>query len=59
MAKPLLPQTRWLGRRSPIDGYIAGPNESGSEHLFGRFFGGAIEYLSLDPNVTFRLNEPE
>ena len=42
-----------------LDGYIAGPNESGFEHLFAWFDGGNHELPSLNPNLHFRLTEPD
>ena len=42
-----------------LDGYIAGPNESGFEHLFAWFDGGDHELPSEDPNFHARLSEPD
>jgi len=42
-----------------LDGYIAGPNESGFEHLFAWFDGGDHEFPSADPGVRFRLSETD
>jgi dihydrofolate reductase len=42
-----------------LDGYIAGPNESGFEHLFAWFEAGDHEYPSASPGVQFRLTEPD
>lgn len=42
-----------------LDGYIAGPNESGFEHLFAWFAGGDFEFPSVNPDVQFRLTEPD
>jgi hypothetical protein len=42
-----------------LDGYIAGPNESGFEHLFAWFAGGHAELRSVDPDVQFHLTEPD
>jgi hypothetical protein len=42
-----------------LDGYIAGPNESGFEHLFAWFAGGDFEFPSLNPDVQFHLTEPD
>jgi hypothetical protein len=33
-----------------LDGYVAGPNESGFEHLFAWFAGGDFEFPSSDPD---------
>ncbi len=38
-----------------LDGYIAGPNETGFEHLFAWMNGGEVEFRSANPDVTFRL----
>ncbi len=48
-----------VGATASLDGYIAGPNESGFEHLFAWFDGGNHELPSLDPNLHFRLTEPD
>ncbi len=42
-----------------LDGYIAGPNESGFEHLFAWFAGGDFELPSVNPDVQFHLSEPD
>ena len=42
-----------------LDGYIAGPNESGFEHLFAWFAGGDHEFPSADRDVQFHLTEPD
>jgi hypothetical protein len=47
------------GATVSLDGYIAGPNESGFEHLFAWFAGGDFEFPSLNPDVQFRLTEPD
>ena len=38
-----------------LDGYIAGPNETGFEHLFAWMNGGDVEFPSANPDVSFRL----
>ncbi|HYL39765.1 MAG TPA: dihydrofolate reductase family protein [Candidatus Binatus sp.] len=38
-----------------LDGYIAGPNETGFEHLFAWMNAGDVEYPSANPEVSFRL----
>jgi dihydrofolate reductase len=48
-----------LGATVSLDGYIAGPNESGFEHLFAWFDGGDRELPSVDPNFHARLSEPD
>ena len=47
------------GATVSLDGYIAGPNESGFEHLFAWFAGGDFELPSVDPNFHARLSEPD
>jgi dihydrofolate reductase len=42
-----------------LDGYVAGPNESGFEHLFAWFAGGDFEIPSSDPDFKVRLTEPD
>jgi dihydrofolate reductase len=42
-----------------LDGYIAGPNESGMEHLFAWFEGGDVEFQTADTSVTFHMTEPD
>jgi dihydrofolate reductase len=47
------------GATVSLDGYIAGPNESGFEHLFAWFAGGDFEYPSVNPAVQFHLIESD
>lgn len=47
------------GATVSLDGYIAGPNGSGFEHLFAWFAGGDFEFPSVNPDVEFRLTEPD
>ena len=47
------------GATVSLDGYIAGPNESGFERLFAWFAGGDFEFPSLNPDVRFRVTEPD
>jgi dihydrofolate reductase len=42
-----------------LDGYIAGPNETGFEHLFAWFAGGDVGFPSLNPDPRFRLTEAD
>jgi dihydrofolate reductase len=43
-----------------LDGFIAGPNNSGFEHLFAWFdAAGGREFPSVDPNFKIRLAEPD
>ena len=39
-----------------LDGYIAGPEESGFEHLFAWYDGGEAEFPSTHPEVAFNLS---
>ena len=43
------------GASVSLDGYIAGPNESGFEHLFAWYNAGDVEFPSVLPSVQFRL----
>jgi dihydrofolate reductase len=45
------------GATMSIDGYIAGPNESGFDLLFRWYGNGDVEVPSANPDVSFRLNE--
>jgi dihydrofolate reductase len=47
------------GATVSLDGYIAGPNESGFEHLFAWFAGGDVEFPSVNPEFKVRLSEPD
>jgi dihydrofolate reductase len=47
------------GATVSLDGYIAGPNESGFEHLFAWFAGGDLELPSVDATFHARLSEPD
>lgn len=42
-----------------LDGYIAGPDETGFEHLFAWFEAGELELPSANPDVRFSLAEPD
>ena len=42
-----------------LDGYIAGPEESGFEHLFTWYDGGETEFPSNHPDVPFNLSEAD
>src|SRR5262245_35360942 len=42
-----------------LDGYIAGPNETGFEHLFDWFSGGEVVVQTSMPGVQFRMSEPD
>jgi dihydrofolate reductase len=45
------------GATVSLDGYIAGPDETGFEHLFAWFDGGDVPFPSANPNVQFNLTE--
>jgi dihydrofolate reductase len=47
------------GASVSLDGYIAGPHESGFEHLFAWFAGGDFRFPSADPDVQYRMTEPD
>jgi dihydrofolate reductase len=42
-----------------LDGYIAGPNETGFEHLFAYFAGGDFELRTADPKISIKLSEAD
>jgi dihydrofolate reductase len=42
-----------------LDGYIAGPNETGFEHLFAWFDGGDFELATTSTEIKIRLGEPD
>lgn len=39
-----------------LDGYIAGPGETGFEHLFAYMAGGEVEVPTADPEMTLRMS---
>ena len=43
------------GASMSLDGYIAGPNETGFEHLFAWMNEGEVAFPSANPGVSFRL----
>lgn len=45
------------GASVSLDGYIAGPNESGFEHLFAWYTAGEVEFPSTHPEIPFRLTQ--
>jgi dihydrofolate reductase len=47
------------GASVSLDGYIAGPGESGFEHLFAWYSAGEIEYPSTHPEIPFALTTPD
>jgi dihydrofolate reductase len=47
------------GASVSLDGYIAGPSETGFEHLFAWYGGGEIEFASTHPELEFRLSGPD
>jgi dihydrofolate reductase len=48
-----------VGATVSLDGYIAGRNESGFEHLFAWFAGGDVEFPTVMPEFKIRLTEPD
>jgi dihydrofolate reductase len=42
-----------------LDGYIAGPNETGFDLLFAYFEGGEFEIPMADPNISIKLGEAD
>ena len=46
------------GASMSLDGYIAGPNESGFEHLFQWYGNGDVSVPTTHPEMTLRLTEP-
>jgi dihydrofolate reductase len=47
------------GASVSLDGYIAGPGESGFEHLFAWYAGGDLEFPSTHPEIPFALTAPD
>jgi len=47
------------GASVSLDGYIAGPNESGFDHLFAWYSAGDLEFPSALPSVRFSLTAPD
>jgi dihydrofolate reductase len=47
------------GASVSLDGYIAGPEETGFEHLFAWYSAGDIEFPSTHPEIPFRLTAPD
>jgi dihydrofolate reductase len=45
----------YTGASMSLDGYIAGPNESGFEHLFQWYANGDVEVPTTKPEMTMRL----
>jgi dihydrofolate reductase len=45
----------YTGASMSIDGYIAGPNESGFEHLFKWYASGDVEVPTTNPQMTLRM----
>jgi len=45
----------FTGASVSLDGYIAGPGESGFEHLFAYMGTGEVEVPTADPNMTLRM----
>jgi len=47
------------GASVSLDGYIAGPNESGFEHLFAWYGAGDVEFPSTHRELRFSLTAPD
>jgi dihydrofolate reductase len=47
------------GASVSLDGYIAGPNESGFEHLFAWYNAGDRAFPSTHPEIPFNLTQPD
>jgi dihydrofolate reductase len=47
------------GASVSLDGYIAGPGESGFEHLFAWYSAGDRDFPSTHPEIPFRLSEAD
>jgi dihydrofolate reductase len=47
----------YTGASMSIDGYIAGPEESGFDQLFRWYENGDVEVPTADPNMTMRLSQ--
>ena len=47
----------YTGASMSLDGYIAGPTESGFEHLFKWYASGDVEVPTGDPQMTLRMTQ--
>ena len=47
----------YTGASMSVDGYIAGPNESGFEHLFQWYANGDVEVPTTHPEMTLRMTD--
>jgi dihydrofolate reductase len=47
----------FTGASMSLDGYIAGPNESGFEHLFQWYANGDVEVPTTNPEMTLRMTQ--
>jgi dihydrofolate reductase len=47
----------YTGASMSLDGFIAGPDESGFDQLFKWYMNGDVELPTADPGMTFRLSE--
>ena len=47
----------YTGASMSLDGYIAGPNESGFEHLFKWYTSGDVAVPTADPNMTLQMTQ--
>jgi len=49
--------TIYTGATMSLDGYIAGPGETGFDHLFQWYENGDVDVPTTDPELTFHLTE--
>jgi dihydrofolate reductase len=47
----------YTGASMSLDGYIAGPDESGFEHLFQWYANGDVEVRTTDPQMTLHMTD--
>jgi dihydrofolate reductase len=47
------------GASVSVDGYIAGPGETGFEHLFAWYAAGDLQFPSTHPEIPFSLTAPD
>ena len=47
----------YTGASMSLDGFVAGPNETGFEHLFAWYGNGDIAVTTADPEITLQLTE--
>ena len=47
----------YTGASMSLDGYIAGPEETGFEHLFKWYGNGDVSVPTADPNMTLQMTD--